>query len=136
LRQFADNANAIAGSNVMRFVPTIATNTTDGSGGNWWTIQLASALSSFNDDGTTLDGTALNRADGVSVLNTNAATFGGGTVGVGSDGIAGTGDDPTVAALSLSVLRMQAQSLARWATTSHSVISPCGSSPMASPSVW
>ena len=105
-RQFADNADAIAGANVMRFVPTVATNTTDGSGGDWWTIQLASNLGLLTDDATTMDGTALSFTDGTTIVNTNAATFGGGSVGVGADGIAGTGDDATLTAFSATELEL------------------------------
>ncbi|MGB7344042.1 MAG: cadherin domain-containing protein [Pirellulaceae bacterium] len=72
LRQFVDNANAIAGANAMRFVPGVATNTTDGGGENWWTISLGSSLATLSDSGTTIDGTAYDFADGVTILNSNA----------------------------------------------------------------
>ncbi|MEZ6135353.1 MAG: VCBS domain-containing protein [Pirellulaceae bacterium] len=96
LRQFVTNANAIVGANAMRFVPGVATNSTDGSG-SWWTIQLTSALSGIVDDGTVVDGTAFSYVDGTTVLDSNAGQIGsGGTVGLGADGILGTGDDVTI----------------------------------------
>jgi len=73
LRQFMTNANAIAGANAMRFVPAVATNTT--SGGSWWRIALASNLAPVaagNGDGTRIEGTAYSKADGSTVLDTNA----------------------------------------------------------------
>jgi hypothetical protein len=97
-RQFVDNSNAIAGANAMRFVPGVATNTTDGSGNDWWSIQLTANLNDIVDDFTTIDGTAYSSADGVTVLDSNAGQIGsGGTVGLGADGVLGTGDDVTIA---------------------------------------
>ncbi|MEZ6059074.1 MAG: hypothetical protein R3C19_01800 [Planctomycetaceae bacterium] len=97
LRQFVTNANAIVGANVMRFVPGVATNTSDGSGNDWWSIQLTSSLNPLNDTGTVIDGTAYDAADGATVLNSNAGQIGsGGTVGLGADGVLGTGDDVTI----------------------------------------
>ncbi|MGB7324456.1 MAG: VCBS domain-containing protein [Rubripirellula sp.] len=97
-RQFYDNANAIAGGNAMRFVPGVATNATDGSGNDWWTINLASNLVDVQDDGTIIDGTAYSSTDGTTVLDSNAGQIGtGGTVGLGADGMLGTGDDVTIA---------------------------------------
>jgi parallel beta-helix repeat protein len=82
LRQFIQNANAIAGANMMRFVPAMATNAT-GGGNNWWRISITSTLPIITADNTTLDGTAYSRADGVTVRNDNPTVLGtGGTVGV------------------------------------------------------
>jgi hypothetical protein len=82
LRQFILNANAIAGANVMRFVPAVATNES-GGGGSWWTISAASLLPVISDTDTTIDGTAYSNADGVTVLDANPGQVGaGGTVGV------------------------------------------------------
>jgi VCBS repeat-containing protein len=70
LRQFVDNANAIVGSNEMRFVPGVSANST-GASGDWWGVTLASSLATLSDAGTTIDGSAYNSADGTTVLNTN-----------------------------------------------------------------
>ena len=97
LRQFVGNAEAISGGNTMRFVPVVATNTTDGGGNDWWTIGLSSAIGGMNDAQTVIDGTAYSRTDGVSALDTNAGQIGsGGTVGLGADGVIGTGDDVAI----------------------------------------
>ncbi len=71
VRQFVDNANAIAGANSMRFVPAGGTNAA-GSGGNWWSVSLSSSLSALADAGTTIDGTAYDLNDGVTALDTNS----------------------------------------------------------------
>jgi uncharacterized repeat protein (TIGR01451 family) len=74
LRQFIQNANAIAGANAMRFVPAVAANA-----GTWWRITITAALPALSDSNTTIDGRAYSNADGTTVLDPNA-----GTVGVGS----------------------------------------------------
>jgi uncharacterized repeat protein (TIGR01451 family) len=80
LRQFVQNANAIAGANAMRFVPAVAANA-----GSWWRISLTVALPAITDSNTTLDGRTYSSTDGTTVLDTNAGTVGaGGTVGVGA----------------------------------------------------
>ena len=107
LRQFILNANAITGANVMRFVPGSAPNVVTGvynddanfgndGGDDWWQITVSTALPAITDSaGTTIDGTAYSRFDGVTLANTNTGTVGYvGAVGLGADGIAGTGDDP------------------------------------------
>ena len=92
LRQFILNANEINGANAMRFVPVVATNEA-GSGGNWWTINVAAVLPTISGANTTIDGTAYYSTSGVwgpagvTVRDANAGQVGtGGTVGV--DGIA------------------------------------------------
>ena len=117
LRQFIANANAIAGGNVMRFVPAEMTEPTPGSyliqrgqgptqtgiaGARWWQLEVSTALPTLTDDFTVLDGTAYNGADGVSVLNTNASQLGyTGTVGVyDADGVANSGDEWSLGGLS------------------------------------
>lgn len=78
LRQFIQNANAIAGANAMRFVPVVAPNA-----GTWWRIGVSNALPAITDANTTIDGQPYSSTDGVTVLNNNAGTLGaGGTVGV------------------------------------------------------
>jgi hypothetical protein len=83
LRQFIQNANAIVGANAMRFVPADAPNVSAGASA-WWRVTVSSALPVITDAGTTIDGTAYEAADGVTVRNTNAGQLGaGGTVGTG-----------------------------------------------------
>lgn len=83
LRQFIQNANAISGSNVMRFLPTTTTNATDGAGNTWWRLDVTNVLPSLTDSGTTLDGIAYSASNGTTVLDTNVGQVGtGGTVGV------------------------------------------------------
>ena len=110
LRQFIQNANALTGANVMRFVPAAAPNVVTGAyndnntftvvddGGNdWWriTVTAGNQLPTLTDAGTTIDGTAYSRFDGSTLANTNQGVIGyTGAVGLGADGIAGTGDDP------------------------------------------
>ena len=97
LRQCIQNADAVAGANVMRFVPAGSTNATDGGGNNWWQIQVTQALPSITDASTTIDGTAYARSDGVSVLDSNATLLGFvGSVGLGPDALPSTGDEPTL----------------------------------------
>ena len=79
LRQFIQNANALAGDNSMRFVPVVAANTSQG-GESWWRIAVTYALPSLTDAGTTLSGMAF-ASDG-SLIDSNAGNLGtGGTVG-------------------------------------------------------
>ncbi|WP_018126668.1 GEVED domain-containing protein [Balneola vulgaris] len=81
LRQFIQNANAISGSNAMRFVPAVPTNAS-GSGGSWWTVTLNSALPQLTDALTTVNGTAYDLNAPTSVIDTNSGTVGfGGQVG-------------------------------------------------------
>ena len=97
LRQLIQNANAIIGANTMRFVPAGPTNATDGGGNNWWRIQVTQNLTAITDMNTTVDGTAYDRADGVTVRNTNSTLLGFvGAVGLGADALPGTADEPTL----------------------------------------
>jgi len=81
LRQFLVNANAAVGANAMRFVPAVAANAS-GGGGQWWRVSLTSNLPGLVDPGTTVDGTAYDSANGVSILDSNPGTSGtGGPVG-------------------------------------------------------
>lgn len=86
LRQFIQNANAIQGPNTMRFVPAApyAPNT-QGIGGSWWTLAIigTNSLPALTDPGTTLDGTAYDALNPLSIRDTNPGTLGtGGSVGV------------------------------------------------------
>jgi hypothetical protein len=106
--RFINNANSVNGPNMMRFVPTVPTNATvsgatgqtcASNGGNtWWQIVMRPSGPIATTTGTTVDGAAYNLIDGVSACNTNQGQFGtGGIVGVGPDGIAGTGDETVLA---------------------------------------
>lgn len=78
LRQFIQNANAIAGANTMRFVPAVAVNA-----GSWWRLTVTTTLSAITDSSTTIDGTAYSNSNGATVLDNNSGAVGtGGTVGV------------------------------------------------------
>ncbi len=70
LRQFISNANTASGPNVMRFVPVVPAN--DGTS-SWWSLAPTTALPAITDAGTTIDGTAYDPSDGVTVLNPNTA---------------------------------------------------------------
>ena len=102
LHQFIINANTITGDNDMLFVPAIDPNVDGGDGlggGNdYWQITILRELAQITGAGTTIDGTAYGYTEGVvgiSVRDDNAGTLGyTGAVGLGADGIAGTGDDP------------------------------------------
>ena len=92
LRQFLTNANALNSNETMRFVPAAPTNATL-AGNNWWRFDVSAALPAVDDNQTTIDGTAY-QLDGITLDSSNSATLGvGGNVGVGADGIAGTGDE-------------------------------------------
>ena len=100
-RQFIQNANAIGGENHMRFVPAVPKNES-----SWWKITYSlGAMPEIVDDDTVVDGTAYcawdNGANGCNSpsqeRDENPGSEGtGGTVGVGTDGIAGTGDEPSL----------------------------------------
>ncbi|NNL13778.1 MAG: hypothetical protein HKO82_08845, partial [Acidimicrobiia bacterium] len=86
LRQFLQNANAIAGSNAMRFVPVLPPNDT-----SWWEVLVTDALPAIDDEYTNIDGTAYDDVDGVAVLDTNPGYLGSNAAGgltVGTDGLA------------------------------------------------
>jgi len=94
LRQFIQNADAMTGANTMRFVPVVATNASAGAN-TWWRITVTSELPQITDSFTTVDGTAYDAIVDGAVLDTNSALLGYvGAVGLGADGIVGTGDDP------------------------------------------
>jgi hypothetical protein len=79
LRQFIQNANAIAGANYMRLVPAngVALN-----GGTYWQVAVSNQLPALTDSNTTIDGIAYNFTNGISVRDTNAGSLGaGGAVG-------------------------------------------------------
>ncbi|RNF85234.1 prealbumin-like fold domain-containing protein [Montanilutibacter psychrotolerans] len=114
LRQFLTNANAIAGANVMRFVPAVATNAT--SGGSWWRIALASNLAPIaagNGDGTRIEGTAYSKVDGSTVLDTNAGDLRPATV------VGYLADQATIPALARPELQID-----RAATSTASFVMP------------
>lgn len=89
LRQFIQNANAIQGSNAMRFVPVASPNA-----GTWWSVDVTEALPTITDDGTTINGTAYDPTNGITLLDTNTTLVGyTGKVGTGNDGVIDTGDE-------------------------------------------
>jgi len=76
LRQFIENANALAGPNAMRFVPlTTAVLAHEGVGlalpQRWWTMTLKSALPAITDGATTIDGEAHSILSTASVVDVN-----------------------------------------------------------------
>ncbi|MDH3589604.1 MAG: right-handed parallel beta-helix repeat-containing protein, partial [Gammaproteobacteria bacterium] len=84
LRQFLDNANAIAGANRMRFVPAVPTNAS-GSGANWWRVDVTEDFEAFLDSFTIVDGAAYSSSNGITLRNDNSSNIGtGGTAGVDS----------------------------------------------------
>ncbi|MGB9824107.1 MAG: hypothetical protein ACPLN0_06655 [Candidatus Hydrothermia bacterium] len=96
LRQFIQNANAITGKNVMRFVPVVFTNES-GGGGNWWKVTLNTslgALPALTDNQTVVDGTAYHYSDGSTLRDENPGGISAPEpVGTGPDGVPGTGDE-------------------------------------------
>ncbi|NNF68889.1 MAG: hypothetical protein HKN01_03895, partial [Acidimicrobiia bacterium] len=70
LRQFIQNANAISGANVMRFVPAVPTDGTNGTE-TWWTIPVTVALPIVSGAATTVDGTAYDLANGTGLRSSN-----------------------------------------------------------------
>ncbi|MGC8904601.1 right-handed parallel beta-helix repeat-containing protein [Thermus sp.] len=84
LRQFLQNANAIAGPNAMRFVPASPYSpNTSGSGGSWWTLSLTNPLPPLTDGGTVVAGTAYDALSPGAPRDTNPGFLGtGGAVGV------------------------------------------------------
>ena len=106
--QFVRNANAINGANTMRFVPAIPTNAA-GGGGAWWRVNytgsiIGETITNTHDADTSINGTAFDLADGVTVRNTNPGNLGANALGgliVGVDGVA----LPQVARPELEVMR-------------------------------
>ena len=98
LRQFIVNANALDGDNAMRFVPVTSADRVD-SGDQTWEILVSTALPNLSDGGTTIDGRAY-ATDGVTRNNASSAIHGySGSVGVGVDGVEGTGDEKALVGL-------------------------------------
>ncbi|MGI9604578.1 MAG: right-handed parallel beta-helix repeat-containing protein, partial [Acidimicrobiales bacterium] len=102
LRQFIQNANAISGSNPMRFVPVSPSNASAGAE-DWWSLAVTTAFPAITDAGTTIDGRAYELADGATIRNTNTGFLGanaGGGLTVGVDSV----PLPLVAAPELEVI--------------------------------
>ncbi|MBT8137612.1 MAG: right-handed parallel beta-helix repeat-containing protein [Gammaproteobacteria bacterium] len=89
LYQFITNANAGSGANAMRFVPAAPTNASSG-GHSWWQIPVTAALPQVLDVTTTIDGAALDAADGVTPVDPNTAAIGSGA----AVGVSGTFNTP------------------------------------------
>ena len=80
LRQYFNNANAVAGPNRMRFVPVerakAHNETPMGVEPGWWTITLASPLPEIREDDTIVDGIAYNFVSPASLHDQNPGRFG------------------------------------------------------------
>ena len=80
LRQFLNNANAVAGPNRMRFVPLERPReqrqTTFGVPPRWWIITLTTPLPELRDADTVIDGTAYNFLSPASIANVHGGRFG------------------------------------------------------------
>ena len=106
LRQFITNANTISGPNVLRFAPGTAADQ-DLGGDSWWRIIVEVALPEITDAGTVINGRAYD-TDGVTLLNSNTLLHGfSGTVGVGADGVANTGDEAELTQLDAPELEIE-----------------------------
>ncbi len=68
LRQFVNNANAIAGANAMRFTPVASQNSSDGT---HWQIVVNTELPDMFDDLTTIDGRAYSATAIGSIIDSN-----------------------------------------------------------------
>lgn len=71
LRQFVQNANAVAGENRLRFVPVEATNAQQGPR-SWWRVEVTEGFDAIVDDATILDGTAWDANDPQVTRNTSS----------------------------------------------------------------
>jgi Right handed beta helix region len=80
IRQFIENANAIAGPNRMRFVPIAAApeqrKPIMGVPPRWWSITFTTPLPALRDEDTLLDGTAYNFLSPASVSNVHPGRIG------------------------------------------------------------
>ncbi|MEE8330897.1 MAG: right-handed parallel beta-helix repeat-containing protein, partial [Acidimicrobiia bacterium] len=124
LDQFINNANSIIGANAMRFVPAVPTNAS-GGGGAWWQIDYTGAaagetLGDTHDADTTIDGTAFDLADGVTVRDTNSGYFGANAAGGLNVGVADV-PLPQVERPELEVMRSDAGSGVAFHFFSHAV---------------
>jgi len=79
-RQFLNNANAVRGSNRMRFVPLAAApeqrDPTMGTPQHWWSITFATPLPELRDEDTLIDGVARNYLSSASVANVHPGRIG------------------------------------------------------------
>ncbi len=87
-RQFIQNANAISGVNVMRFVPKVPMNNP-----SWWSITLNSALPVISDIATVINGTAYKSDASFWDANSGSSGHGGSKVGIGADGLENSSDE-------------------------------------------
>ncbi|MBT8216205.1 MAG: right-handed parallel beta-helix repeat-containing protein, partial [Acidimicrobiia bacterium] len=88
--QFIQNANAVAGPNAMRFVPAGPPRNASGAG-NWWRIDVSGTTTAIHDADTTIDGRAVDWADGVTVRDLHTGFLGANALGgvtVGADDVA------------------------------------------------
>ncbi len=105
LRQFVQNANAIAGPNAMRFVPTEPSEASLGAD-EWWRIAVTNPLPVVSAADTTIDGTALRLDDGTTLVDTNSLgpefELDGTGSAVGDDGLLVTGGTATIRGLAIN----------------------------------
>lgn len=90
-RQFLTNANGISGANSMVFIPSVPKNES-----LWWSVTLTSPLPEIIDSPLTIDGRAYYFDKTLRNANSVASGSGGASLGTGSDGVAGSGDEPTL----------------------------------------
>ncbi len=124
LRQFIVNSNAISGKQRSYFVMQTSPNSQD-SNGKWWTVLLNSSLGSLNiRDEVEINGSVLNSDMSINNSNTGFVHYNYETtqlesystqveraVGVGSDGIPFSGDEPKVKAVPKPEIEIYGDSL-------------------------
>ena len=120
LAQFLQNANAIQGANILRFVPVEPPNVTLNNHSWWRIVQQDVIFPNIDDPYTTIDGTAYSFTDGTTPRDTNtgdgsrsAAVAGGKTVGTGPDAWEDTGDEHTLPAFNRPELELDGNALTR-----------------------
>ena len=82
LRQFILNANAIAGSNELRFVPVVDASETL-STGDVWRIDIESSLPTITDAGTSINGVGYQTDGSLIAREQFQVSLGGGSLGFG-----------------------------------------------------
>ncbi|MEO0601974.1 MAG: MopE-related protein, partial [Myxococcota bacterium] len=102
-RQFVANANTVAGTHTLRFVP-VTPPTDSGGGGEWWSVPLAFPILSIQSPGLVLDGRAW--CNGLSCpladmrdSNPGVLRAAASAVGVGADRIPDSGDEPALSSV-------------------------------------
>ncbi|MEZ4681196.1 MAG: NosD domain-containing protein [Caldilineaceae bacterium] len=94
MNMFIRSANAISGTNTMRFVPVVAPNVNLGTAGKeWWRLSMTGTnkLPTITGDFTTIDGTAHYYRDGTIADKNQGNIFAATTVGTDNFSIAALG---------------------------------------------